>query len=80
MVPDFCAKTKKQEVQPYMGIYVKLLDILDKFGDREDDLGAWIALADATKGIGFYAYQEVENPVYDRDACQKWKEERMKDW
>lgn len=78
MIPDFCAKTRKQEIEPYMTLHTELLEMLDfdlNIG-RKNSPSVLVFL----NKLGQQAYQEVDNPVYDRDACQKWKEERMKEW
>lgn len=87
-VPDYCAKTKKQEVEPYIGIYTRLNDIISMVQpEREDD--DWYeytpsdGMAELQKlayEVGQSAYQEVDNPVYDEAACLAWKEENMASW
>lgn len=84
-VPDFCAKTKKEEVQPFMDYYQELVSIVDAVtpDEYEDDWGAWEPseahnkLTGLAFRIGQLAYQEVDNPLYDKDRCLAWKEDNM---
>jgi hypothetical protein len=87
-VPDFCAKTKKQEVQPFMEYYQELLAVITAVRPEEDEeeWGSWqpspsfTRLLKLANRIGQLAYQEVDNPVYDEAACLAWKEENMESW
>jgi hypothetical protein len=87
-VPEFCAKTKKQEVEPYMSIYTELVGILDSVtpNQENDDWGEWTPspvhdrLSDITFRVGQQAYQEVDNPLYDEVQCLAWKKENMMHW
>jgi hypothetical protein len=88
-VPYFCAKTKKQEVEPYITYYTEIVEVLEMVSpDQEDeeDWGTWqpsaghIRLSKLANRIGQLAYQEVPNPVYDEAACLAWKEENQKTW
>jgi hypothetical protein len=90
-VPDFCAKTKKQDVEPFMSYYTELLTIMEMVRPRieyEDDehWGDWepspayVRLSSLAHRIGQLSYQEVDNPVYDDAACLAWKEENMQSW
>jgi hypothetical protein len=90
VVPDFCAKTKKQEVQPYMGIYDRIMDIIETVRPSDVDVeDEWyeytpsegmVKLRRLAYELGQSAYQEVDNPVYDEAACLAWKEENMASW
>ncbi len=87
-VPDFCAKTKKEAVEPYMTWYGELIETLvDVAPDQdEEDWGDWqpsvhhIRLSKLANEIGQYVYKEVDNPAYDEDACLSWKKENMMSW
>jgi hypothetical protein len=87
-VPDFCAKTKKQEVQPFMDYYQEITEVLQDIRpdtDEEDYEGwghwepspSYIRLSKLANRIGQLAYQEVDNPVYNEDECLAWKEGNM---
>jgi hypothetical protein len=87
-VPDFCAKTKKQEVQPFFDYYTEIVEILDGVAPDQDeeDWGHWspsehyTRLSRLANRVGQLAYQEVDNPAYDEDACLRWKEGNMRTW
>lgn len=89
MVPDYCAKTKKQEVEPFMSFYTEAVEILRLVSpeqDDDEDWGSWepseghVRLSKLAHRIGQMAYQEIDNPAYDEDACLSWKEENMASW
>lgn len=87
-VPEYCAITKKEPVEPYHAIYQKLWDIMEMITPviEEDEWGDWQPsdaarmLQRITFEVGRESYKEVDNPEYDEARCLAWKEENMKSW
>jgi hypothetical protein len=77
MVPDYCAKTRKESVEPYATFVEELHRLVSLFPPHGEGHGK---LHRMITRYGLQAYQEVDNPTYDAVACLTWKEKQMEGW